>query len=182
MNVIRDLVNFFRMQAGIIFASQKSDPPLPAGVVAFWHNATADKFRLQNAAGAVGDILISAPIPANTLRGAVGTDYRFEIPAGATGNVDFVLPETDEIVDVVLHKTNADGGGAGTIQLVNPVGDLPITDAMSVGVPVGSVIRPQLISNTSNLINAGGPLRFVRTRTASADESVVAYIRTLRRA
>jgi hypothetical protein len=182
MNVIRDLLNFFRMQAGIIFASQKADPPLPTGVVAFWHNATADKFRLQNAAGAVGDILTSAPAPANTLRGAVATDYRFEIPAGATGNVDFLLPETDEIVDVVMHKTDADGGGSGTIQLVNPATNLPITDAMSVGVPVGSVIRPQLIHNGPNIIRAGGTLRFVRTRTESTSESVVAYIRTLRRA
>src|SRR5438270_164552 len=119
MNVIRDLINFFRMQAGIIFASQADDPPLPAGVVAFWHNATADRFRLQNAAGVVGDILTSTPVAANTLRGAIATDYRFEIPAGATGTVDFVLPEPDEIVDVVLHKANADGGGTGTIQLVN---------------------------------------------------------------
>ncbi len=173
MNVIRELANFFRQQAGIIFASQASDPVLPLGVVALWHNSTDDRLRFRNAAGATVDLDAGAPLTA--------LKHRFVIPAGPTGSVDFVLFYREEIVDVVLHKTGATGGGAGTLQLINAAGGAPITDAMSINVDPGRIVRPALIDNAQNVIAAGMVLRFQRTRTASTDESVVAYVTTLHR-
>jgi hypothetical protein len=181
MNVIRDLINFFRQQAGIIFASQPVDPALPAGVVAFWHNSTSDAFRLQSAAGRIGDIAILAPVADTDSTAAIATERRVIIPAGPTGDVDVVVSAREEIVDVVLHKTGAAGGGAGTIQLVNPATGGAITDVMSINVPPGTAVRPLDIDPTQNTIAAQGLLRFVRTRTASTDESCIAYVRTLRR-
>lgn len=182
MNVIRELINFFRQQAGIIFASQPADPPLPAGVVAFWHNLTADKFRLQNAAGVVGDIAMIVPVSDDSSSPVVGLDRRIVIPAGPTSNLDVVFDQTEEIVDVVLWKIGQAGGGAGTIQLVNARNGAPITDAMNINVQPGAIVRAQAIYDGANQIAARSALRFVRTRVASVDESVVAYVRTLRRA
>jgi len=179
MNVIRELINFFRQQAGIIFASQPVDPGLPSGVVAFWHNATSDTFRLQSASGRVGDIAIISPV-ADTDVG-IAVEHRVGIPAGPTGNVDVVFSPREEIVDVVLHKTGAAGGGAGTIQLVNAATGGAITDAMSINVPPGTVVRPVEIDPSQHTINGRAALRFMRTRTGSSDESCVAYVRTLRR-
>jgi hypothetical protein len=181
MNVIRELINFFRQQAGIIFASQPADPLLPVGVVAFWHNSTSDAFRLQDARGRVGDIAILAPVADTDTTAAIATEHRVIIPAGPTGNVDVVVSAREEIVDVVLHKTGASGGGAGTIQLVNAATGAPLTDAMSINAPSGTVVRPLDIDPTQNTIAAQSLLRFVRTRTASTDESCIAYVRTLRR-
>lgn len=182
MNVIRELVNFFRQQAGIIFASQPADPALPVGVVAFWHNSTSDTLRLQNAAGHVGDIAIVAPVADADAGGSIAIEHRVVIPAGPTGNVDVVLSAREEIVDVVLHKTGVAGGGAGTVQLVNATSSAPITDPMSINVSPGTVVRPLDIDSARNMIAPRAVLRFVRTRTASTDESCIAYVRTLRRA
>jgi len=182
MNVIRELINFFRQQAGIIFASQPADPALPVGVVAFWHNSTSDTFRLQTAAGRVGDVAIVAPVADADTTDAIAIEHRVVIPAGPTGNVDVLLLAREEIVDVVLHKTRAVGGGAGTIQVVNAATGGAITDAMSINVPPGTVVRPLDLDSAQNIIAARGVLRFVRTRTASTDESCIAYVRTLRRA
>lgn len=181
MNVIRELVNFFRQQAGIIFASQPVDPALPVGVVGFWHNSTSDTFRLQAAAGRIGDIAILAAIADTDASAAIAAEHRVVIPAGPTGNVDVVLSAREEIIDVVLHKTGAASGGTGTIQLVNAATGGAITDAMSINVPTGTVVRPLDIDPTQNAIPAKAAMRFVRTRTASVDESSIAYIRTLRR-
>lgn len=181
MNVIRELISFFRQQAGIIFASQPADPALPAGVVAFWHNASSDTFRLQDAAGRIGDVAIVAPIADADTDGAIASEHRVAIAAGPTGNIDVVLASREEIVDVVVHKTGAAGGGAGSIQLVHAGTGAPITDAMSINVPPATVVRPLEIDPTQNTIAARAALRFVRTRTASIDESCVVYVRTLRR-
>lgn len=185
MNVLRELANFFRQQAGIIFASQSRDPPLPTGVVAFWHNIVADKFRLQNAAGVIGDIATIAPVLDSSTEGAVALEHRFVIPAGPTSNIDFLVDDTEEIIDVILRKTGVAGGGDGdsTIRVVNPGAgaDTPITDAMSINVAPGTIVRAQSIDDGANRIAGGGLLRFVRTRTASIDESVVAYVCALRR-
>jgi len=181
MNVVRELINFFRQQAGIIFASQPVDPLLPAGVVAFWHNSTSDTFRLQNAAGRIGDIAIVAPVADADASAAIAVEHRVVIPAGPTGNLDVLLSAREEIIDVVVHKTGAAGGGAGTIQLVNSTSGAPITDAMSINVPPGTVVRPLDVDPAQNTIAARAALRFVRTRTASLDESCIAYVRTLRR-
>jgi hypothetical protein len=169
MNVIRELANFFRHMAGIIFVSQASDPPVPAGVVALWHNGIADRLRFRTAAGATIDL------------DAAACEHRLEISAGPTGTVDFVLPYGEEVIDLVLHKVGAAGGGAGTLQLVNAENGAPLTDAMSINVEVGQVIRPSIIRHPQNLIGANRALRFLRTRSGSTDESVIAYVKTLRR-
>lgn len=183
MNILRELASFFRQQAGIIFASQSRDPALPTGVVAFWRNVVADRFRLQNAAGVVGDIATIAPVPDTSTAGSIALEHRFVIPAGPAASIDFIVADAEEVVDVVLRKIGAAGGGEGTIQLVNPAGgSAPITNTMSINVAPGAIVRAQNINDGANQIMAGGILRFVRTRSASTDESVVAYVRTLRRA
>jgi hypothetical protein len=169
MNVIRELASFFRHMAGIIFVSQASEPPVPMGVVALWHDGAADRLRFRTARGLTIDL------------DAVACEHRLEIPAGPTGQVEFTLDYGEEVVDLALHKTGGPGGGAGTVQLVNAETGAPITEAMSINVDAGQVIRPSVIRHPQNLIGAGRALRFLRTRSGSTDESVIAYVKTVRR-
>ena len=43
MNIIRDLINLFRIEAGVIFASQKTKPALGWGVPALWQTKTSTR-------------------------------------------------------------------------------------------------------------------------------------------
>lgn len=181
MNIIRDLMNFFRIEAGIIFASQKTKPALGWGVAALWHDEPSNRLRVQLVGGQVADVATIAPVADNDPAGTLALEHRFVIPAGPTGNVDVTLPDGGEIVDVVLHKSGGAGGGAGTIQLINVASAAPITEPLSVDVPPGALIRPAQIASLQNAIMPSGLLRFARTRTGSSDESCIAYVRTLRR-
>jgi hypothetical protein len=173
---------FFSDLAGFIFSPQDQDPNLGNGVPAIWHNRTADVFRVQLGSGQIADVAMLAAAPDTDPRGALPAEHRVVIPAGATGNVDVTLTYEGEVIDVVLHKTGSPGGGAGTIQLVNAASAAAITDAMSINVQSGGVVRAATIDPTQNTIAAGGVLRLVRTRVLSADENCVVYVRTLRRA
>lgn len=181
MNIIRDLMNFFRIEAGIIFASQKTKPALGWGVAALWHDQPSNAFRVQFVGGQVADLATLSAAPDHDPIGVIALEHRFVVPAGPTGNVDVVLPNGGEIVDVVLHKTGGAGGGAGTIQLFNVASGAAITEPMSIDGKPGTVIRAAAIAALQNSIMPSGVLRFVRTRQSSTDESCIAYVRTLRR-
>lgn len=181
MNIIRDLINFFRIEAGIIFASQKTKPALGWGVPALWHDESSNAFRVQFVGGQVADLATMAAAPDSDPVGTIALEHRFVVPAGLTGSVDVVLPSGGEVVDVILHKTGAAGGGAGTIQVVNVGSGAAITEPMSIDAEVGAVIRATQIAALQNTIMPSGALRFVRTRQGSTDESCIAYVRTLRR-
>jgi len=116
----------------------------------------------------------------DNLVGGIPVLHRFTIPAGVTGDVDFVLTHKTLVTDVWLVKTAAAGGGAGTIQAKN--GATAITNAMSIDVADTTVVRAGTIDDAQHEIAAAGTLRFTRTRTASSDESVIAYVLGVRRA
>lgn len=117
----------------------------------------------------------------DNLIGGVPVLHKFVIPAGITGDVDFVLTHKTELVDVTLKKTVAAGGGAGTIQLQTGAA-VAISNAMSIDVADQTVIRAGTLDDATHEIAAGGTLRFRRTRTASTDESCLAYVQGIRRA
>lgn len=102
---------------------------------------------------------------------------RFVIPAGATATLTYPFPNGREIVDVWLKKTNAAGGGAGTIR-VQTSGANAITDAMSINVADQTIVRAAIGNDVMHRI-ADGRIGFLRTRGASTDESCIAYIVTM---
>lgn len=150
----------------------------------FFNATTADdKF----AADAIGEDLltaneltgrVAANVASNNLVGGLPVVHRFVIPAGTTGDVDFVLTHKTRIYDVTLVKTAAAGGGAGTIQVKN--GSSAITNAMSIDVNDQTVVRAGTIDDAQHEVAAAGTLRFTRTRTASTDESCIAYVYGMR--
>jgi len=165
MNVLRELSNFFRMQAGIVFVSQFDEPKLPLGVASLWHNAITDRLRFRGVSGATMEIEPPTLI-----------EHRFVLSAGPTAKLDFALGERQEIVDVIAHKAGSAGGGEGSVQLVNAQTNAAITEALSINVEPGQLIRPIFIHSQANLVEEASALRFLRTRGASTDESVVVYV------
>ncbi len=165
MNVLRELSNFFRQQAGIVFVSQFDDPVLPLGVAALFHNAVTDRLRFRRASGDTMEIEPPTLI-----------EHRFVLSAGPTATLDFPLGERQEIVDVVVHKAGAAGGGDGSVQLVNAEANAAITEPLSINVEPGQLIRPLFIHPQANLVADSSALRFLRTRGSSTNESVVVYV------
>ena len=132
-----------------------------------------------------------ADIDANTLDGTVVANvadssgvgglpvvFRIPVPAGATGNVDVTVTHKVRVIDAWLVKTNANGGGAGSMTVKN-AGNA-ITDAMSINISDMVIARAQSIDDAQHEIPAGGTLRITRTRTASTDESCIVYVKALR--
>ena len=96
------------------------------------------------------------------------------IPAGVTGNVDFTgWPYKTRVRYVTGYKTNAAGGGGGTVQVFNGTGGNAITDAISINVADKTVIEAATLDDAFIDIAAGATVRVVRTRTLSTDESCV---------
>jgi hypothetical protein len=181
MNILRDAINFFRMQAGFIFTPQDADPPFRAGTVALWYNRLTDHLRLSSIQGRVGDVATLGAVANNDVHASIPIERPILIPAGPTATIDMVLANAEQVVDVVLQKMGAAGGGAGTVQLINATTGVPISDAMSINVPARAVVRAQSIDPGQSTIAANAPLRLVRTRGQSTDESCIAFVRTLRR-
>ena len=112
----------------------------------------------------------------NRISGALIVE-RYVIEAGATANLDYPFPGGREIVDVWLKKTAAAGGGAGTIRVQTMSGDA-ITNAMSIDVADQTIVRAATVNDARDRVQEN-KIRFARTRTASADESCIAYIVTM---
>lgn len=102
---------------------------------------------------------------------------RYVISAGATQTMTYPFPKSREIVTAWLKKTNAAGGGAGTIRVQTSGGDA-ITDAMSINVADQTVVQALTCNDARHRIT-DGRIGFLRTRTASTDESCIAYIVTM---
>ena len=139
------------------------------------------------ATGAVGaaemaDNVITGTEAANVadgnLVGGLPVLHRFDIAAGATGDVDFVLTHKTRVVDCWLIKRTAAGGGAGTIQVKN--GANAISSTMTIDVADNTVTRTTEINDANHEIAAAGTLRISRTRTASTDESCTVYVSGVR--
>jgi hypothetical protein len=110
--------------------------------------------------------------------GSIPVVHRITVPAGTTGDVDVVLTHKTFVTDVMLIKTTAAGGGAGTITVKN--GATAITDAMSIDIADKVIARAGTIDDASNAIAAAGTLRVTRTRTASSDESCIVLVSGMR--
>lgn len=110
--------------------------------------------------------------------GSIDLVHRIPVPAGATGDVDTVLTYKSRVIDAWLVKTNANGGGAGTIQVLN--GSNAITNAMSIDINDTTIARATQINDANHEIAAGGTLKITRTRTASTDETCIVYVRVVR--
>ena len=108
------------------------------------------------------------------------SEHVFVIPAGITGNVDFVITNKTMFYDFRGYKTGAAGGGAGTVQVFN--GGDAITDAIDIDVADEAVLVAATIADAFNEIAAGGTLRFTRTRTGSTDEACIIVARGVLRA
>lgn len=184
---------------GLLTGARGAVLPLQAGRAWLIYNACTGAYDLTvkgaTGAGVVvppacrlwvvtdGTNFYAAGVPAGTVADAntVGApDYihRVDIPAGTTGNVDTVLAHKSRVIDAWFVKRNAAGGGAGTLQLFN--GADAITDAMSLNVADQTIVRAATLNDAFHEIAAGGTLRWTRTRTASTDETSVAYARVLR--
>jgi hypothetical protein len=110
--------------------------------------------------------------------GSIPVVHRITVPAGTTGDVDVVLTHKTFVTDVMLIKTTAAGGGAGTITVKN--GATAITDAMSIDIADKTIARALTIDDAQNAIAAAGTLRVTRTRSASSDESCVVIVSGMR--
>ncbi len=115
-----------------------------------------------------------ATVADGNLIGGIPVLHRLAIAAGVTADVDFVLTYKTRIIDAWLVKTNAAGGGAGTIQLKNGIN--AITDAMSININDQAIARAATIDDVQHEIAAGGTLRITRTRTTSIDETCTVYV------
>lgn len=126
----------------------------------------------NGAAVAVGAVPVTAH--------AIPTVLPLTIPAGISADLDFTgLPFAIRVIDAWLVKTTAAGGGVGTVQL-QTAGGVAISDAMSINVADEAITRAGSISDATHNIAAAGTLRVRRTRTASADESCILYVKCLR--
>lgn len=122
-----------------------------------------------------------AVIADDNLQGGVEVTHKFVLPAGVTGNVDFVITDKTEFFAFTFVKTAAAGGGAGTWQVATS-GDVAITSTVSVDVPDTTILTgPSTLDDATNTIAAGGTLRFKRTRTASTSEACIVYVRGIKR-
>jgi hypothetical protein len=96
----------------------------------------------------------------------------FDIPDGATGNVDFVNTEKFAVVDSHVIVQGASGANANTIQVDNGTGGLHITDAISTnGKVLGDVVRAASLLN--RVIAAGATIRVIRTRAGGVNAAKV---------
>lgn len=99
----------------------------------------------------------------------------FDIPDGATGNVDFVNTEKFAVVDAFVINNGASGANANTIQVDNGTGGTHITDAISINNKVaGDIVRAANLINRT--INAGSTIRVVRTRAGGVAAAKVVLL------
>lgn len=119
----------------------------------------------------------------DNLVGGMPVMHKFVLPAGVTADVTFVLTHKEDIVDVVIIKTTAAGGGAGTWQLcAAAAGASPVTNTFDINIADQAVARMTTLDDATAVFAAGATLYFRRVRTASTDESAIAYVRAVRRA
>lgn len=142
--------------------------PIPSGTL----TALVVANVASQAAGAIAAAGVGIPVTLELV-----------VPAGATGNVDFTgVPYKVRVRNVRGYKTNAAGGGGGTLQVCNGTVATPITDAISIDVADKTVLAAGTIDDANNTIAAAATIRVVRTRTASTDESAVLYLDCVRSA
>lgn len=120
----------------------------------------------------------------DNLVGGLPVVHKFILPAGATGDASFVLTHKEEIIDVYLVKTTGAGGGAGTYQLRTAAGGggTAVTNTFSIDIADTTVARMTTLDDAVNEFAAGASLHFRRVRTASSDESAIAYVSAIRKA
>jgi hypothetical protein len=124
------------------------------------------------------DGTVAANVADSNVIGGIPVLHRIPVPAGVTGNVDVTLTHKERVVDAWLVKSNAAGGGAGTIQVKNAAA--AISDAMSINVADQTVVRAATIDDAAHEIAAAGTLRIARTRSASTDETCIVYVLCVR--
>lgn len=121
-----------------------------------------------------GQVTLVSNLAESNVIGGHPVVYMVPVPAGATGNVDIITTYKTRVLDVLVIKKTAAGGGAGTIQVLN--GASAITDAMSIDVADQTMVRPTTLNDANWEIAAAGTLRITRTRTASSDESCLVVV------
>jgi hypothetical protein len=103
------------------------------------------------------------------------------IAAGTTGNVDFTaFPFKVRVFEVTGIKMTANGGGAGTVQVMNGATTDAITDAISIDVNDQTKLNALTINDAFWDIAAAATVRVVRTRTASTSEACVLFLHCFR--
>lgn len=148
-----------------------------SSVVAVSGDATLDSSGVLTV-GQVLDGANAANVADANVVGGLEVLHRIDVPAGTTGDVDVVLTHKTRVTDAWLVKKNANGGGAGTIQVKN--GSNAITDAMSININDQAIARATSINDANWEIAAGGTLKVTRTRSASTDETCTVFVRGVR--
>lgn len=111
---------------------------------------------------------------ANTTPGIMGV-HRLDI-ANATANTSIVLDKKERVIDVVVVKTNINGGAGDTVTVQNGVS--AITNAISLNVSNKAVARAGTIDAAHHEIAAGGSLTVAANSVT--DCTCTVYIHTLR--
>ena len=99
---------------------------------------------------------------------AVPMTLILDVPAGATGDVDFTgAPFAFRVVDVYARKvtTSADAGDTGALQTGAGVA---ITDTLALNVSADAIVRAASIAAAAHEIAAAGTLRWRRTQSTNA--------------
>lgn len=100
------------------------------------------------------------------------------VAAGATGDVDFTLSSgtftSVFIMDVLVIKTDANGGAGDTLQIQTGAG-AAISDAISLNVNDTDIARASQINDANATIAAGGTLRVRRTQVTNCASRVYVH-------
>ena len=113
-------------------------------------------------------------VDASSLRRVAATDpvgiiphlYMGNVADGPTGDVDQYVSAKMDVFTVVVIKTHAPGGPGVSVQVRTDNGN-PVTDAMSLDLPVGGMVRATTIDPLYWTVRENGVLRVRRTKPAA---------------
>jgi len=89
---------------------------------------------------------------------------RISVGDVATSDIDVVLQKKTRVIDVLVVKTGANGGGANSVQIKN--GANAISNAISTNINDTTIARATSIDDAQHEIAAGGTLRCAVVKAA----------------